>query len=342
MPAGTKIKSAKQTGLSSRPISPRMRAGREETSRVCAVQRMRIVVAVANTVCERGPEDTTVTDVVRRARVSRRTFYDLFDDRNDALLAAFDDGVRRAEHRVVPAFEAEHRWVDRVRAGLTALLGFFDEEPEVARLCVVHSLAVGPTVLARRTEILKRITDMIDSCAREATKGPGPPPMTAESVVGGVLAIVHARLLEQHTTPQHRLAPLLGLTGPLMGTIVLPYAGRPAATREHSKPSPKPVAYNRHDKRADTPSSPLGDLDMRLTYRTLRVLSAIATTPGASNRDIADRAGVKDQGQISKLLTRLERLGLIHNTATGAPKGEPNAWTLTHKGRQVENATRAG
>ncbi|HEY3960878.1 MAG TPA: TetR family transcriptional regulator [Solirubrobacteraceae bacterium] len=302
---------------------------------------MRIVAAMAVVVCERGLEDTTVADVVRRARVSRRTFYDLFDDRNDAFLATFEDGVRRAERRVVPVFEAEHGWVDSVRAGLAALLGFFDEEPQVARLCIVHSLGAGPAVLARRTEILERITGMIDSYARGSAKGSGPPPMTAESVVGGVLAIVHARLLEQHTTPQHHPAPLLGLTGPLMGTIVLPYAGRAAATREHSNPSPNPIPGNPYNKRADTPGSPLEDLDMRLTYRTLRVLSAIAAQPGASNRDIANHAGVKDQGQISKLLTRLERLHLIHNTTTGAPKGEPNAWTLTHKGQQIEAATRA-
>lgn len=78
---------------------------------------------------------------------------------------------------------------------------------------------------------------------------------------------------------------------------------------------------------------------MRLTYRTLRVLAAIAAQPGASNRHIANHAGVKDQGQISKLLTRLERLRLVHNIATGQPKGEPNAWTLTDKGQQVEGAT---
>ena len=330
----TKTSSAKQTGLSSRPISPRTRAGREETSRLCAIQRRRIVLAMAEVVCERGLEETTVADVVRRARVSRRTFYDVFEDRGDAFLAAFEEGIRQAEARVLPAFEGERAWTDRVRAGLAALLAFFDEEPELARLCVVHSLSAGPAVLARRTELLKRITSTIDTYARAALKGPGPPPMTAEGVIGGVLAIVHARLLEQYP------APLIDLTGPLMATIVLPYAGRAAAIREHSRPSLKPAPNNKHKHRAGTPGSPLGDLEMRLTYRTLRVLTAIAATPGASNRDIATHAGVKDQGQISKLLARLERLGLIHNNGNGQPKGEPNAWTLTPTGQQIENATR--
>jgi DNA-binding MarR family transcriptional regulator len=76
---------------------------------------------------------------------------------------------------------------------------------------------------------------------------------------------------------------------------------------------------------------------MRLTYRTLVVLSAIATHPHASNRKIAETAGVHDQGQISKLLARLEKLGLIHNSGNGQAHGEPNAWTLTARGHEIEN-----
>ncbi len=75
---------------------------------------------------------------------------------------------------------------------------------------------------------------------------------------------------------------------------------------------------------------------MRLTYRTVRVLVAIATVPGASNREVSDAAGVADQGQISKLLVRLERLGLIENVGEGHARGEPNAWQLTAKGQDVE------
>jgi DNA-binding MarR family transcriptional regulator len=85
---------------------------------------------------------------------------------------------------------------------------------------------------------------------------------------------------------------------------------------------------------------PLRDLDMRLTYRTVRVLIAISAHPAASNRKIADTAGISDQGQISKLLLRLHNLGLIHNEGDGPAKGEPNAWQLTPKGQEVEQAIR--
>jgi hypothetical protein len=78
---------------------------------------------------------------------------------------------------------------------------------------------------------------------------------------------------------------------------------------------------------------------MRLTYRTVRVLVAIAGQPGASNRAVATAADVADQGQISKLLARLEHLEVIHNEGDGEPGG-PNAWKLTARGREIERAIR--
>ena len=74
---------------------------------------------------------------------------------------------------------------------------------------------------------------------------------------------------------------------------------------------------------------------MRLTYRTAQVLGCIAGEPEISNRVVAERAGVTDQGQISKLLARLERLGLAVNSGNGHAKGEANAWTLTALGSEV-------
>jgi hypothetical protein len=77
---------------------------------------------------------------------------------------------------------------------------------------------------------------------------------------------------------------------------------------------------------------------MRLTYRTVRVLMAVAATPGSSNRQVADGSGIGDQGQISKLLARLRRLGLIENMGAGPRRGAPNSWVLTQTGWGVQGA----
>jgi DNA-binding PadR family transcriptional regulator len=78
---------------------------------------------------------------------------------------------------------------------------------------------------------------------------------------------------------------------------------------------------------------------MHLTYRTARVLEAVAELPGASNRIVGDHAGIPDQGQISKLLARLKRLGLLENGGEGTyGRGEAYAWQLTPTGRSVVQA----
>jgi DNA-binding MarR family transcriptional regulator len=73
-----------------------------------------------------------------------------------------------------------------------------------------------------------------------------------------------------------------------------------------------------------------------MTYRSLRVLTAITETPGASNRDVAQAAGIGDQGQISRLLRRLAEQGLVENQ--GLPRnGAPKRWYLTDRGEALQH-----
>lgn len=291
---------------------------------------MRILVAMAEVASERGAGSVTVAHVVGRAGVSRRTFYDLFADREECFLAAFQEAIGRVGAQVIAAYECEAGWHERIRAGLWALLVFLDEEPATARLCIVESLAAGPRVLERRAVVMRALVRAIDE-GRTAVpkKATQPPPLTAEGVVGAVLSVIHTRLSEANPKP------LSGLLGELMGVIVLPYLGQASARKELNKPAPKL-------KTKTTPAQrdPLDGLDMRITYRTVRVLMVIAANPDASNRRIASEAGIGDQGQVSKLLARLEHLGLVYNRGIGPVKGAPNAWQLTARGRHVEQAIR--
>lgn len=161
--------------------------------------------------------------------------------------------------------------------------------------------------------------------------GTGPPPLAAESVVGAVFSVLRARLLEGGR------GGLLALVNPLMSMIVLPYLGGAAARRELAQPAPRASSSSRRVE-----DNPLKALQMRLTYRTMCVLSAVAANPACSNRRVAQAAGIGDQGQISKLLARLEKFGLIENATPGkAARGEPNAWKLTAQGKHVHGALAA-
>jgi AcrR family transcriptional regulator/DNA-binding MarR family transcriptional regulator len=328
----------------SRQVGEGAGAGQE---RVSAIQRSRMLVALVEVAAERGVGQASVAHIVARAGVSRRTFYELFEDREDCFLAAFDHALTRAAERVVPAYEAESGWRERVRAGLTELLRFLDEEPGLGGLLVVDSLSAGPVAIERREQVLDALIAAVDVGRLEGRVAGESPPLAAEGVVGAVFSVVHARVLRQRASgvwgSRQRAARVkgsgrgaesafLGLLNQLMGMIVMPYLGTAAARRELARSAPAVRAVKRFE------ADPLRDLDMRLTYRTIRVLVAIAAVPGASNRRIAEAAGVADQGQISKLLARLEHLELVVNVGEGPAKGEPNAWTLTPKGVEVERA----
>ena len=337
----------------------RSRPGRD---RVLEVQRLRIVRAMCELVREGDAQRVTIADVVARSGVSRRTFYEIFEDRDACLAGAFDHAFASATEAVVPAYRAAQTagaspaangsagganglrrrspaaaWAAHMRAGLCAFLEFLDREPALGTLCVVDALAAGAEVLAWRSQLIGALAREIEMGARSSRR-PGrrtgaaarSDRLAAEGVVGAVLAVIHERLLD----PQHE--PLVGLLNPLMGIIVLPYLGSTYAEREQRRP----VAPLRAS--AQPAHNPLAKLGMRLTYRTMRVLVAVAELGEGgshpSSRAVAEAAGVTDQGQMSKLLWRLEHLGLLSNVSAGHLRGEPNAWTLTPRGKEIERA----
>jgi AcrR family transcriptional regulator len=307
-------------------------AARVPRGHVSEIQRARLLSAAIDAIKQEGYANLTVAQVIARAKVSRKTFYDLFEDREDCFLAVFEVTLAQLSGRVVDAYRGERSWREGMRAGLAAALAFVEEDPELARLCVVDALGGGLHVLEERARVLAALRDVVELGGQGPAANPVPPGVTAEGVIGAVLAVLHTRLLER--SPE----PYMYLHGPLMCTIVLPYLGTRAAASELRRPAPPrrpPVASER-----PVATDPMAGLQMRLTYRTVRVLSVIREHPDASNRQVAEGAGIVDQGQISKLLSRLEGLGLIQNMDRLQGKGAPNEWRLTERGERVERATR--
>jgi AcrR family transcriptional regulator len=292
--------------------------------RVLEIQRARILAAMVEECAERGA-NVSVAHVVARAGVSRRTFYEMFADREDCFLGALDDGFERASRYVLDAYDPGVRWVERVRLALSGLLSFLDAERPLGGLLIVGSLGAGHRAMERRRRAIAQMIALLEEGRLESSGGEELPPLTAEGIVGGVLSVLHSRLLEAPSS-------LIGLHGSLMSMIVLPYLGPAAARKELARPAP------RSPRHTVASPDPLRELGMRLTYRTVRVLLAVAATPGGSNRQVADGSGISDQGQISKLLARLHGLGLIENTGAPTMRGGPNSWVLTNRGWEVQGA----
>ena len=313
----------------------------QQGSHVAEIQRVRLLAGAVRAVDEYGYTRTTVGEITGQAHVSRRTFYELFANSEDCLAAMFDEAVARIAAHIADSSWEELPWLERVRVGLWGVLSFLDREPALARVCVVQSARGGREILERRERVLRRLAVLVDEGRNENNAKAECSELTAEGLVGAALSIVHTRLAREDS------APLSDLHGELMAMIVLPYLGPAAARKERKRPTPGLPTDNapkldgeridsHHESGPMRRDDPLRGIPIRLTYRTVCVLEAVAEQPGLSNRAVGSAAGISDQGQISKLLARLERYRLLENRGEGGhAKGEPNAWHLTSAGHQV-------
>jgi AcrR family transcriptional regulator len=283
-----------------------------------------MLIAVIAATDASGLESLKVANILKRGRISRKTFYQHFENPGDCLRAAIEDVAATAEQRAAQASEGEDDWTERVRAGLLALLEFFDEEPRLARVCILYSHTGDSATERYRAATLTRLTDVIDAGAQRARQPPSR--VTAEGLVTGSLGVIRTRLTSPGRTQ------LTELLNPLMSFIVLPYRGPAAARWELERPLPPARAVQRPTSNHDLWSK----LGLRMTYRTVRVIDAIAARPGLSNAQAAKNAGIADAGQVSKLLARLEGLGVLENRGEGHQRGGKNAWHLTPRGRRLE------
>ncbi len=330
---------------------------------IAEIQRTRLLAAAIGALEEIGYERMTVGHITGRARVSRRTFYDVFANREECVAAALEHGAARVKNDLSAAGLAGRPWRERMRCGLWTMLCFCEREPALARTIVVHSLHGSGPVRDAREAIVAQLVAAVDEGRRAGTRATGCTVLTAEGVVGATLAILHARLSRSDDAagenvnsrqgkadarrssragahPADEGTPrLAALLGELTAIVLLPYEGATIARRERARSAPATPAQKRGPRLTSLAGGdPLAGLPMRLTYRTARVLEAIARQPGASNRQVAAAAEIADQGQVSKLLARLQRLGLVANQGDGRQKGEPNAWTLTELGAHVAHS----
>ncbi len=323
----------------------RLKVGRDRRGEhVAVVQRARLLAGAVRAVDKYGYAHSTVSEITALAHVSRRTFYELFDGSEECLLATFEEILGRARSHVALAELDRPAWREQVRAGLWAILCFLDAEPVLARVGIVQSARGGPQIIELRERLFAQLASVIDAGRSAGNSTTDCPELTAEGLVGAVTSILHTRLVRgEHES-------LKSLQGELMAMIVAPYLGQAAARAERRRGAPALVPLSTPSASAhgvaagavvSSERDPLHGLSMRFTYRTACVLEAVSAEPGMSNRGVGNAAGIPDQGQLSKLLARLQGLGLVENTV---PKrqGAANAWRLTDDGEQVARVVGMG
>ncbi|MEO3823112.1 TetR/AcrR family transcriptional regulator [Actinomadura sp. B10D3] len=137
----------------------RLPRGRHALSRaeVERVHRDRLCSAMAAAMAEKGYVGTSVEDVLKRARVSRQSFYALFSSKLDCFMTAFDQASEflrlHLADTVASAGAGAGDPADRFERAFTTYLETLALDPGYARLFLVEVYAAGPEAVRRRTEV---------------------------------------------------------------------------------------------------------------------------------------------------------------------------------------------
>src|SRR5262245_41483642 len=199
----------------------RLPRGRHGLTRATVVdsQRTRILEGMIVSVAARGYPETRVVAAITAAGVSRKTFYELFDDKEHCFLASYDHIVARLLDVTQAGFESapESQWTDRIRRGTSALLTWLAGEPEAARVAIVEILAGGPPARVRRAAALRQFTAFVDAGRAESTvELPG---ITSTAIVGGIYELLYNEILAGSTADLPSRLPdiVYWITQPFLG-----------------------------------------------------------------------------------------------------------------------------
>lgn len=162
-------------------------------------QRDRILWSMAEVSAEQGYANVSVADVIRRAGVSRATFYQLFRDKEECFSAAYEaladliTSTLAAEFVKLSADESKNpptaqRAVDILDRLLGLLFRFITDAPSLARTFFVEVTAVSPQAVQRRKVAIDHFVDLITDVVRRESGSVLPPEqqrVMIELLVGG-------------------------------------------------------------------------------------------------------------------------------------------------------------
>lgn len=189
-------------------------------------QRERLISGLIETLHEVGYKKTTVSQIGRRASVSKSDFYKHFESKDDCFHAAYEEGVARIRDHVQEAC-AEDRtdWSRRVHDALRALLDLLAHEPALASLTLVEGLRAGRGVYDRYQAALDSFAPWLRQGAPAPPGGGVVPEEMDLAVVGGVASLLGQQVRAGKTT---RLGVLLPET---LEFTLTPYLGVVEARR---------------------------------------------------------------------------------------------------------------
>jgi AcrR family transcriptional regulator len=162
--------------------------------------RRRLLDAMVGAVAARGYDRTTVSRVLSSANVPEALFSEHFRDTHDCFMQAAEDLIGRVERSAIERFGQATPWPERVRQGLGDLLGALARDPDGAGVVFVEMLSAGPAACQRQRDALTLLASLLEEGRSLAADGEHLPAQTSEAIVGGIVSIVHRRVLQGNVT----------------------------------------------------------------------------------------------------------------------------------------------
>lgn len=207
---------------------------------VVADQRKRLLAAMIEAIDERGFVACTIADIVERAGVSRRTFYEHFQSKEECLLATYDDLIATLLEDVDITERRDDGPDDgltRLEAVIRTLFETAIEMPAAARLVCVELAAAGAPGIDRWAQDASRLAEHVSRILNDQAGSPELPQPVARAIIGAVRNILYSRVRRKRTSRALR-AELMRVLPDLMrwiGSYVPTPDGVPSRPPSHQR-----------------------------------------------------------------------------------------------------------
>lgn len=194
-----------------RTLAPGTRASDDRATTV-ATQRARLLHGMTAAVAEKGYANVTVADIVAIARVSRRTFYEHFENVQDAFVAAYEEATTLILEAMIEAVRTARapKWEERLSVAMLAYTEALASDPAMARACLVDVLGAGDrAVEARRAVFSRFVNDMIALRHGGSASASVIPDVQFRAAVGAISELVQEHIFDRGAESLSEIAPTL-------------------------------------------------------------------------------------------------------------------------------------
>lgn len=160
--------------------------------------RQQLIEGLCLAVEEKGYAATTIGDIVGHAKVSKRTFYEEFDDKIDCFLAAYRDLSEQAMSAIAASIDPADDWERQLDRAVRAYVEALEQRPAVTRTFFLEILAAGARALELRRQVLQEFAELARRFADEARRRHPQlkrlTPAMATALTGGINELMLLRL----------------------------------------------------------------------------------------------------------------------------------------------------